>query len=400
MYLSYFGLDAPPFSIVPDHKGIFMSDSHREAVAHLLYAVKQSGGFVQLTGEVGTGKTTVSRYILSNLPENVDVALLLNPRITEIEMLRAICDELGVGYDKGNTQNAIVDLLNQHLLDAHARGRHTVLMIDEAQNLSREVLEQIRLLTNLETSTDKLLQIILIGQPELVRTLARHDLRQLSQRIVGRFRLDPLNRQETREYIEHRLHNHGADRPLFTKSAFHAIHKLTGGIPRLINVLCDRALMGAYAGSEDRVSASIVRRASEEVIEQSPAAQNFAPWLRNSLLVGLTVLAVSLLYFSAPAKTWSDRIGSLWSGDFFKNSQNHTEMKSTQDLTVSDDPAVDLTTSAMNSDHDEDKRTKAEQGVEITPQPQSTETNNDGDSNADGFDLKYRLGVPFRRQSS
>ena len=175
MYLGYFGFESQPFSIVPDHRAMYMSESHREAVAHLLYAMNESGGFVQLTGEVGTGKTTVSRYILANLPDDVDAALLLNPRITEKEMLEGICDELSIEYPKSASQRDLNNHLNDYLLDAHARGRKTVLVIDEAQTLSREVLEQIRLLTNLETSSEKLLQIILIGQPELASTLRRHD---------------------------------------------------------------------------------------------------------------------------------------------------------------------------------------------------------------------------------
>jgi len=215
MYQSYFGLKNAPFSIVPDHRVVYMSESHRDAVAHLLYALKQSGGFVQLTGEVGTGKTTVSRYLLQHLPENVDVALLLNPRINEKEMIEAICDELAISYPPAATLKQLLSVLNEYLLSSHAGGRHTVLIIDEAQNLSREVLEQIRLLTNLETSTDKLLQIILIGQPELVNILARHDLRQLSQRIIGRFKLMPLSLKETREYILYRLRQAGCERSLY-----------------------------------------------------------------------------------------------------------------------------------------------------------------------------------------
>ena len=268
MYLDYFGLDSSPFSIVPDHRALYMSPSHREAVAHLLYALSESGGFVQLTGEVGTGKTTVSRYILANLPEDVDVALLINPRITEKQMLQAICDELGIEYKETISQKDLVTMLNDYLIDAHARARKTVLIVDEAQNLSREVLEQIRLLTNLETSTDKLLQIILIGQPELTYTLQRHDLRQLAQRIVGRFSLAPLSRKETAAYIEHRLKFAGVQRSLFTRSAISRIHQISKGIPRLINVLCDRSLLGAYSQSKSVVDRKTVNRAGKEVFSE------------------------------------------------------------------------------------------------------------------------------------
>ena len=268
MYLDFFGFDSSPFSIVPDHRALFMSPSHREAVAHLLYALSESGGFVQLTGEVGTGKTTVSRYILANLPEDVDVALLINPRITEKQMLQAICDELGIAYQEGTSQKDLVTLLNDYLIDAHARARKTVLIVDEAQNLSREVLEQVRLLTNLETSTDKLLQIILIGQPELTYTLQRHDLRQLAQRIVGRFSLAPLNRKETSAYIEHRLKIAGVQSSLFTRGATARIHQISKGIPRLINVLCDRSLLGAYSQSKNRVDRKTVNQAGKEVFSE------------------------------------------------------------------------------------------------------------------------------------
>jgi general secretion pathway protein A len=268
VYLDFFGLDSSPFSIVPDHRALYMSPSHREAVAHLLYALSESGGFVQLTGEVGTGKTTVSRYILANLPEDVDVALLINPRITEKQMLQAICDELGIKYKETISQKDLVTMLNDYLIDAHARARKTVLIVDEAQNLSREVLEQIRLLTNLETSTDKLLQIILIGQPELTYTLQRHDLRQLAQRIVGRFSLAPLNRKETSAYIEHRLKIAGVQRSMFTRGAVSRIHQISKGIPRLINVLCDRALLGAYSQSKNVVDRKIVNRAGKEVLSE------------------------------------------------------------------------------------------------------------------------------------
>jgi general secretion pathway protein A len=299
MYQDFFGLKNTPFSIVPDHRVVYMSESHREAVAHLLYSLKKSGGFIQLTGEVGTGKTTVSRYLLQHLPKNVDVALLLNPRINEQEMLETICDELNIRYPRGSgaTLKNLINILNYYLLASHSKGRHTVLIIDEAQNLSREVLEQVRLLTNLETNTDKLLQIILIGQPELVHMLNRHDLRQLSQRIVGRYKLKPLNLKETREYITYRLEQAGCDLPLFTRSATQRIHKLSQGIPRVINVLCDNALMGAYSEDLNQVSVRIVNRAASEVLPERP---------KRSLL-GRTfrVAMVPLLIFTLVVAYWS-----------------------------------------------------------------------------------------------
>ena len=407
--MNYFGLDAPPFSIVPDHKGLFMSESHREAVAHLLYAVKQSGGFVQLTGEVGTGKTTVSRYILSNLPENVDVALLLNPRINELEMLQTICDELSVSYPSTATYKELIDLLNGYLLDSHARGRHTVLMIDEAQNLSREVLEQIRLLTNLETSTDKLLQIILIGQPELVRTLQRHDLRQLSQRIVGRFKLLPLSLRETKEYIEHRLQIHGSEQPLFTGPAIRKIHKLTEGIPRLINVLCDRALMGAYARDKRKVDLNTVKSAATEVLNLQKRGIGLWKWFSWGVL-GLILMAG--VGFGA------SHLPGVWSAIKYQNSQ-HSQNKMSESASSESDirePAEsdksalkeELNTPELSNTNDNLDGTLngAENQDPVNPPLQvktdvatNTEVSQTEDlqsNDESGFDLKYRLGVPLK----
>ena len=199
MYTSFFGLNENPFSITPDPRYLFLSERHAEALAHLVYGVTESGGFMQLTGEVGTGKTTLVRTLLSNrMPENADVAVVLNPQLSPLEFLETICEELGIAVveDRGSSK-ALIDRLNRHLLTAHADGRRTILVVDEAQNLSRDVLEQVRLLTNLETSKQKLLQIVLIGQPELRDLLARNDLRQLTQRITGRYHLAPLSRNET-----------------------------------------------------------------------------------------------------------------------------------------------------------------------------------------------------------
>ena len=245
------------------------------------------------------------RYILSNLPDDVDVALLINPRITEKEMLEAICDELGITYGSTTRQKDLVTLLNDYLIEAHSNGRKTVLIVDEAQTLSREVLEQVRLLTNLETSNAKLLQIILIGQPELYQTLQRHDLRQLSQRIVGRFSLKPLNRQETREYIEHRLNISGVQRALFSKGAISRIHRLSGGIPRLINVLCDRALLGAYGQNLSRVSRRIVNQAGREVLNEMPGrfSLRLLGWLKYAAIAALPLLAYLVYQYYQEALT-------------------------------------------------------------------------------------------------
>jgi general secretion pathway protein A len=265
MYETHFGFSEAPFSIAPNPRYLYMSGKHREAMAHLLYGIREGGGFVQLTGEVGTGKTTLCRQLLAEIPDGVDVALILNPRIDERELMQSICDELRINYRGSDSVKQLVDVLNDHLLQAHARGRHTVLVIDEAQNLTDGVLEQVRLLTNLETARKKLLQIILIGQPELKEHLAGRALRQLSQRITARYHLEPLNRREVREYLRYRLRQGGCERPLFTAMAVSAIYRHSRGVPRLINVLCDRALLGAYASGRGRVSRRIVARASREL---------------------------------------------------------------------------------------------------------------------------------------
>ncbi|RCX29921.1 ExeA family protein [Thioalbus denitrificans] len=266
MYEAYFGIGEDPFSITPDPRYLYMSGRHQEALAHLLFGLQQGGGFVQLTGEVGTGKTTLCRSLVEQVPEQVDLALILNPRQTPVELLASLCDELHVDYPGGTASiKTLVDRLNAHLLEAHARGRRTVLVIDEAQNLSPEVLEQVRLLTNLETATEKLLQILLIGQPELREVLARPDLRQLAQRITARYHLTPLSADETGAYVRHRLAVAGLTPRLFTPGAVRQVHRLSGGVPRLINILCQRALLGAYAEGAERVDADLVRRAEREV---------------------------------------------------------------------------------------------------------------------------------------
>ena len=267
MYAAYFGLTERPFSLAPDPRYLYLSDAHREALAHLLYGIGEGGSFVQLTGEVGTGKTTVCRALLEQLPPDVDVAMIFNPRLTSVELLAAVCDELRVPYPVGTTSlKVLVDALSQALLNAHARGRRTVLIIDEAQNLSARVLEEVRLLTNLETTTQKLLQVILIGQPELADLLSRRNLRQLSQRVTARYHLRPFSEAESQRYVQHRMEVAGQRQPIFTKQAMRAAHRLSRGIPRLLNTICDRALLGAYATGQTRVKESVVRRAAKEVL--------------------------------------------------------------------------------------------------------------------------------------
>ncbi|MBK5105898.1 MAG: AAA family ATPase [Burkholderiales bacterium] len=272
MYRHYFGLVDAPFSIAPDPRYLFLSQRHQEALAHLLYGVGGDGGFVLLTGEIGAGKTTVCRSLLQQIPESCDVAYIFNPKLTVEELLSTICVEFGIAYPAGNTSvKVFVDCINAYLLDAHARGRHTVLIIDEAQNLSAEVLEQMRLLTNLETDQRKLLQIILLGQPELALILERPDLRQLSQRIVARYHLGPLTKPEVAAYVRHRLEISGAQRQLFPARLMGRLYRLSGGVPRVINVLCDRALLGAYVQGKERIDAATLAQAAREVFHKPKA---------------------------------------------------------------------------------------------------------------------------------
>jgi general secretion pathway protein A len=294
MYTSFFGLHEKPFSITPDPRYLFMSERHAEALAHLLYGVKETGGFIQLTGEVGTGKTTLVRSLLQQVPDTTDVALILNPQISRIEFLCAICEELGIPLPEARgSVKALIDALNRFLLENHSRGRRTILIVDEAQNLRPDVLEQVRLLTNLETTKQKLLQIILIGQPELRALLARNDMRQLAQRITGRYHLEPLSRDETEAYIDHRVKVAGGVGRIFANGSRREIYRLGRGIPRMINVIADRALLGAFTAESGQVTPAIVRRAAAEVYDRPSAAlPQWARWLRAS---ALPVAAIALL---------------------------------------------------------------------------------------------------------
>lgn len=290
MYTSFFGLKERPFAITPNPRYLFMSERHADALAHLLYGVTESDGFIQLTGEVGTGKTTLIRSLLEQLPEHVEVALILNSRLSPNEFLVAICEELRVPVPaERDSVKALVDALNAHLLEAHAQGRRIVLIVDEAQNLGADVLEQVRLLTNLETDRQKLLQIILIGQPELRQVLDRTDLRQLAQRITGRFHLEPLTREESRGYVRHRLRVAGTNSDIFTPQALKEVHRLSGGVPRLINVICDRALLGAYSREQRSVSPKLARNAAAEVYGHS-LSPAWHRWLTSGAIVAAAAL--------------------------------------------------------------------------------------------------------------
>ena len=321
MYLEYYGLEQAPFSITPDPHYVFLSEHHRDALAHLLYGIRQGGGggFVQLTGEVGTGKTTLSRLLLNQLPENTHAALVLNPRLEPAELLQTICEELRLptgiapaptpapaptGKRKGGKAaasaraparpggKAMFDALGAYLLEAYAKGDRVVLIIDEAQNLSTEALEQVRLLTNLETETQKLLQIILIGQPELRDMLARPELRQLAQRITARYHLRPLDEAGTAAYLRHRLTTAGAKRFPFAQDAVRRIHQRSGGVPRLINVIAERALLGGYAHDLLSIDAKTVDRAAGEALAPSSTAH---PQRDRASLIAAGALALAAI---------------------------------------------------------------------------------------------------------
>jgi general secretion pathway protein A len=301
MYTSFFGLNEKPFSITPDPRYLYMSERHAEALAHLIYGVRESGGFIQLTGEVGTGKTTLVRSLLQQLPEFADVAVVLNSQLSRVEFLAAICEELHVALpEQRNSIKALTDSLNSFLLENHSRGRRTILIVDEAQNLRLEVLEQVRLLTNLETAKQKLLQIILIGQPELREQLARNDMRQLAQRITGRYHLEPLSSDETSAYIDHRLKIAGAIGPIFSTAAKRMLFRHSGGVPRMINVIADRALLGGYTGETQQITPQLVREAVREVYDQPPAGFSWQRpwWAHPGGLIGAAVAGLLIILAS------------------------------------------------------------------------------------------------------
>ena len=297
MYAKFFGLRQEPFSIAPDPRYLFMSERHREALAHLLYGVRGGGGFVLLSGEIGAGKTTVCRCFLEKIPKRCNVAYIFNPKLTVEELLQAVCEEFRIPpLDRGHgapTVKDYVDALNEFLLRTHAVGQNNVLIIDEAQNLSPDVLEQLRLLTNLETSERKLLQIILIGQPELRTMLARPELEQLAQRVIARFHLEALSETETEQYIRHRLAVGGMTRSVpFERQALRRIHQLSRGVPRRINLLCDRSMLGAYASGKNRVDEDIVEKAAREVFDPG----ELPPADRSRRRIALVGGAVGLVF--------------------------------------------------------------------------------------------------------
>ncbi len=312
MYHDHFGLEEAPFSIAPDPRYLYLSQAHREALAHLIYGVRGDGGLVLLTGEVGTGKTTVCRCLLEQLPEDVDIAFVLNPKLTTVELLATICDEFGIPYDPAMSGvKGYVDRINAYLLDAHGKNRRAVLIIDEAQNLSADVLEQLRLLTNLETSQRKLLQIILLGQPELRELLGKPELRQLAQRITARYHLGPLQREEIAAYVTHRLSVAGLRFQLFTPSAIRRLYSLSGGIPRLINLLCDRALLGAFAQGTNKVNRRLLNRAAAEVFGTAQLSLWQRIKTRLLWLAGGAALVTCGAAAAAAFLNWQERVQPL-----------------------------------------------------------------------------------------
>ena len=301
MYNDYFGLREPPFSIAPNPQYLYMSDRHRDALAHLLYGIQSDGGFLLLTGEVGTGKTTVCRCLLDQTPDDVDTAYILNPKLTVQELLATICDDFHIDYPENASIKILVDSLNIFLLESNKADRRTVLIIDEAQNLSVDVLEQLRLLTNLETNHRKLLQIILLGQPELLSLLARPELRQLSQRVTARFHLDALNLDEVFGYIQYRLEVAGAKGILFPPKSVKRVYKISKGIPRLINLIADRALLGTYVQNQLEVQVSTINKAAKEILGTR------APKIDTKQIVGAVLLTsfmsiVTAYYFQDSSK--------------------------------------------------------------------------------------------------
>ena len=292
MYCEHFGLEEMPFSIAPDPRYLYLSEQHREALAHLIYGINSEGGFVLLTGDVGTGKTTVCRCLLDQLTWDTETAFIFNPKLTAMELLATICDEFGILYPEGNTSiKVFIDLINAYVLNAHAKGHSTVLIIDEAQNLSPGVLEQLRLLTNLETSRHKLLQIILLGQPELKRKLSKPGLKQLSQRITARYHLGPLSKKDVAAYVTHRLSVAGLKKQVFPPSAIGKLYRLSGGVPRLINILCDRALLGAFVKGHNQVLKATLKKAADEAFGNVNAVDRHKrvfQWLPAILFIIIT----------------------------------------------------------------------------------------------------------------
>ena len=301
MYNSFYGFKERPFQLVPNPAYLYLSRSHEEAMAHLVYAISQGDGFVAITGEVGTGKTTLCRAVLENLDERTEAAYIFNPKLDSLQLLKAINDEFGVASSGSNVKD-LIDALNAFLIKKKMEGTKVVLIIDEAQNLNQDVLEQLRLLSNLETTTSKLIQILLVGQPELGEMLDSHELRQLGQRITLSCYLTALSPKETREYIEHRLQVASQKAEVrFTRGALRAIYRYSGGIPRLINISCDRALLTAYGLNRKKITGSIARASIRELSARGDVKRlTLQRRRRLSLSMGVVLgLFVAVLYLAS-----------------------------------------------------------------------------------------------------
>ncbi|GHF85071.1 AAA family ATPase [Thalassotalea marina] len=368
MYTAYFGLSEAPFTIAPDPAYLFMSSRHKEALAHLSHGLGDSGGFVLLTGEVGTGKTTISRTVMEKLPENTQAAFILNPTLSSDELLATICDSLNIRYKKsGATLKYLTDKIQEKLLANHEQDINTLVVIDEAQHLQPEVLEQLRLLTNLETNTKKLLQVVLIGQPELQQLLQRRDLRQLAQRITARYHLLPLTLNELTEYIEHRLSVAQCQRNLFNASAIKAIHKISNGIPRVVNVLCDRALILAYGQNQSLVNKKIIYQAADEALGAPLEPRDSGSLWLKSIAIGLGVSVFMVLGIGlgikfltepvSPVVTTSETLppaktiatNEMANGQLLESAEKITPIASTNTIKSADHQDI---TGALQSEHE------------------------------------------------
>ena len=385
MYTGYFDLKEAPFTIAPNPAYLFMSDRHREALAHLTYGLGDTGGFVLLTGEVGTGKTTICRSVMEQISDNTQAVFILNPTLSCLELLATICDGLKIRYKKtGATLNYFTDKIQTKLSKNHQENINTLLVIDEAQHLQAEVLEQLRLLTNLETNTKKLLQVILIGQPELQQLLQRRDLRQLAQRITARYHLLPLTKTELKQYIQHRLSVAQCTRTLFNDNAIACIHQISQGIPRVVNLLCERSLIIAYGSNNTVVSKAIVKQAAIEALGIEGKVTSFW-WQTPMKLTYLTCIIVATL------------TGGFWLGNRYMVTDTPLLSAQYQHDEVSPSAEMIATTltkagSKENTENVNLLSSKAEQTVSTEVMATKKPTNNTSDNEANNSVIEKVVG--------